>query len=283
MHPLTSCQGDVVPLTPTRFLEKAGQKLLRVTAETLRINPERSEHKSFLSTFFQKSGGFQRQSLWWDFKGRSPLTTKGGETVMDWLLYEKGLMDKGYKTICGVDEAGRGPLAGEVYAAAVILRPNELIENVNDSKKLSEKKREKLFDVIREQAIAYSIAYASVEEIEEMNILKATMLAMKRAVENLMVKPDYVIVDGNKTPDLTIPCQAIVKGDAKSLSIASASILAKVSRDRKLREYALQYPQYGFEKHKGYGTKAHVEALQQYGVCKIHRKSFLKKILENRE
>ncbi len=202
---------------------------------------------------------------------------------MDWLLYENELRKKGYQNICGVDEAGRGPLAGEVCAVAVILKPNEIIEGVNDSKKLSEKKREKLFDIIKEKAVAYSIAYASVEEIEELNILQATMLAMKRAVENLSVKPDYVIIDGNKTPELSIPCQAIVKGDAKSMSIASASILAKVSRDRKLKEYALQYPQYGFEKHKGYGTKAHVQALKQYGACKIHRKSFLKKILDDNQ
>ncbi len=198
---------------------------------------------------------------------------------MDWLLYENELKKKGYQYICGVDEAGRGPLAGEVYAAAVILKPDEIIEGVNDSKKLSEKKREKLFDTIIEKVLAYGIASASVEEIETMNILQATMLAMKRAIENLPVKADYAIIDGNKTPELSIPCHSIIKGDAKSMSIASASILAKVSRDRKMKEYALQYPQYGFDKHKGYGTKVHVEALKQYGVCEIHRLSFLKKIL----
>ena len=190
---------------------------------------------------------------------------------MDWLLYENELKKKGYQYICGVDEAGRGPLAGEVYAAAVILKSDEIIEGVNDSKKLSEKKREKLFNIITEKVLAYSIATASVEEIETMNILQATLLAMKRAIENLPVKVDYAIIDGNKTPELSIPCHSIIKGDAKSMSIASASILAKVSRDRKMKEYALQYPQYGFDKHKGYGTKAHVEALKQYGTCEIHR------------
>ena len=198
---------------------------------------------------------------------------------MDWLLYENELKKKGYQYICGVDEAGRGPLAGEVYAAAVILKSDEIIEGVNDSKKLSEKKREKLFNIITEKVLAYSIATASVEEIETMNILQATLLAMKRAIENLPVKVDYAIIDGNKTPELSIPCHSIIKGDAKSMSIASASILAKVSRDRKMKEYALQYPQYGFDKHKGYGTKAHVEALKQYGTCEIHRLSFLTKIL----
>ena len=199
---------------------------------------------------------------------------------MDWLQYENELKEKGYRYICGVDEAGRGPLAGEVYAAAVILKADEIIEGVNDSKKLSEKKRDVLFKTIQERALAYSVAFASVEEIEEMNILQATLLAMKRAVETLNITPDYAIIDGNKIPNLTVPCQAIVKGDAKSMSIASASILAKVSRDRKMKEYALQYPQYGFEKHKGYGTKIHIEALKQYGACAIHRQSFLKNILK---
>ena len=199
---------------------------------------------------------------------------------MDWLQYENELKEKGYRYICGVDEAGRGPLAGEVYAAAVILKADEIIEGVNDSKKLSEKKRDVLFKTIQEKALAYSVAFASVEEIEEMNILQATLLAMKRAVETLNITPDYAIIDGNKIPNLTVPCQAIVKGDAKSMSIASASILAKVSRDRKMKEYALQYPQYGFEKHKGYGTKIHIEALKQYGACAIHRQSFLKNILK---
>lgn len=198
---------------------------------------------------------------------------------MDWFLNENELIDQGYKSICGVDEAGRGPLAGPVCAAAVILKPNDIIEGVNDSKKLTEKKREMLYDIIKERAISYSIAFATVGEIEELNILNATMLAMKRAVEGLSVPADYAIIDGNKTPDLQIPCNYVIKGDAKSMSIASASILAKVTRDRLLVEYAEQYPEYQFEKHKGYGTKAHREALLEYGHCPVHRLSFLKKIL----
>ena len=199
---------------------------------------------------------------------------------MDWLLHENEVRAKGFRYICGVDEAGRGPLAGPVCAAAVILRDNQIIEGVNDSKKLSEKKREALFDVIREEALAYSIAFATVEEIEELNILNATMLAMKRAVEGLSTKADYALIDGNKTPNLDIPCEYVIKGDANSMSIAAASILAKVSRDRLCREYAEKYPEYGFEKHKGYGTKAHVAALKEYGPCPYHRMSCLGKILK---
>lgn len=198
---------------------------------------------------------------------------------MDWLEYEKEAIAKGYKAVCGVDEAGRGPLAGPVCAAAVILPENTVIDGVNDSKKLSEKKREALFDVIKEQALSYSIAFASVEEIEEVNILNATMLAMKRAVEGLDIKADYAMIDGNRLPDLSIDSEFIVKGDAKSMSIACASILAKVSRDRLLYKYAEEYPEYLFDKHKGYGTKAHVEAIKKYGPCPYHRLSFLKKIL----
>lgn len=199
---------------------------------------------------------------------------------MNWLEFEQQAAAKGYSAICGVDEAGRGPLAGPVCAAAVILPENTVIDGVNDSKKLSEKKREALFDVICETARSYSIEYASVEEIEELNILNATMLAMKRAVEGLDVKADYAMIDGNRTPDLEIESEFIIKGDAKSMSVACASILAKVSRDRLLYEYAKDYPQYGFEKHKGYGTKAHTEALKEYGPCPYHRMSFLKKILK---
>ncbi|MBQ7744090.1 MAG: ribonuclease HII [Ruminococcus sp.] len=198
---------------------------------------------------------------------------------MDWLEFEKEAAAKGYKAVCGVDEAGRGPLAGPVCAAAVILPENTIIEVVNDSKKLSEKKREALFDVIKEQALSYSIAFASVEEIEEMNILNATMLAMKRAVEGLDVKADYAMIDGNRLPNLDIDSEFIIKGDAKSMSIACASILAKVSRDRLLYKYAEEFPEYSFDKHKGYGTKLHVEALKKYGPCKYHRLSFLTKIL----
>ena len=199
---------------------------------------------------------------------------------MNWLEFEQQAAARGYSAICGVDEAGRGPLAGPVCAAAVILPENKVIDGVNDSKKLSEKKREALFDVICETARSYSIAYASVEEIEELNILNATMLAMKRAVEGLDIKADYAMIDGNRTPDLEIESEFIIKGDAKSMSVACASILAKVSRDRLLYEYAKEYPQYGFEKHKGYGTKAHTEAIKEYGPCPYHRMSFLKKILK---
>lgn len=198
---------------------------------------------------------------------------------MELLEYENELYAQGYSTICGVDEAGRGPLAGPVCAGAVILKKGQVIEGVNDSKKLSEKKREKLFDVIKEEALAYGIGWASVEEIEEINILNAAMLAMKRAVEQLSVKPEYALIDGNKTPELKIPSMAIVKGDSLSESIAAASILAKVSRDRLLLELAKDYPEYHFEKHKGYGTKLHREMILKYGPCEIHRLSFLKKIL----
>lgn len=197
---------------------------------------------------------------------------------MNWIEYEQSAELKGYKAICGVDEAGRGPLAGPVCAAAVILPPNTIIDGVNDSKKLTEKKREALFDVIKETAVSYSIAYAGVEEIESINILNATMLAMKRAVEGLDVKADYAMIDGNKMPPLDIDGETIVKGDAKSMSIACASILAKVSRDRLLYDYAKEYPQYQFDKHKGYGTAAHREAILEYGPCPYHRMSFLKKI-----
>lgn len=197
---------------------------------------------------------------------------------MDWLEFEKEALAKGYKSVCGVDEAGRGPLAGPVCAAAVILPEGVIIDGVNDSKKLSEKKRESLFDVIREQALSYSIAYATVDEIEEINILNATMLAMRRAIDVLDIKADYAMIDGNKIPPLDIDAECIVKGDAKSMSIACASILAKVSRDRLLYKYAEEYPMYGFDKHKGYGTKVHREAILKYGPCPYHRKSFLKKL-----
>ena len=199
---------------------------------------------------------------------------------MNWLEFEQEAINKGYHRVCGVDEAGRGPLAGPVCAAAVILPENTIIEGVNDSKKLGEKKREALFEVIKAEAVSYSIAYASVEEIESMNILNATMLAMKRAVEGLDVKADYAMIDGNRLPDLCIDSEFIIKGDAKSMSIACASILAKVSRDRLLYKYAEEYPMYGFDKHKGYGTKAHTAAIKEFGPCPYHRMSFLKKILK---
>jgi ribonuclease HII len=182
--------------------------------------------------------------------------------------------------VCGVDEAGRGPLAGPVYAAAVILSPDRPIEGLNDSKKLSEKKREALYDMILERAESYCIASASVAEIEEYNILGATYLAMTRAVQGLSVKPQLALIDGNRIPpQLEVAAQTVVKGDAQSESIAAASILAKVTRDRLLIEMDAQYPQYGFAVHKGYGTAAHTAALKEYGPCPEHRPSFLKKIL----
>ena len=199
---------------------------------------------------------------------------------MDWLLYENAAYDQGFQYVCGVDEAGRGPLAGPVCAAAVILPKGMIIEGVNDSKKLTEKKREALFDVICDSALAYSIVFADVAEIEEINILRATMNAMKRAVEGLNLKADFAYIDGNTMPPIDINGECIVKGDAKSMSVACASILAKVSRDRLMLKYAEEYPQYGFEKHKGYGTKVHTEAIREFGPCPIHRPSFLKKILK---
>ncbi len=192
---------------------------------------------------------------------------------------EKEALSKGYRFICGVDEAGRGPLAGPVCAAAVILDENRPIEGINDSKKLSEKKREALFDVILENAVAYGIAFATVEEIEEVNILNATYLAMNRAIESLSIKADFALIDGNRVPkDIKVNCQTVVKGDAKSMSIAAASILAKVTRDRLLLEYDQKYPQYGFAKHKGYGTAEHMNAIREFGISEVHRPSFLKKL-----
>ena len=194
--------------------------------------------------------------------------------------YEKEVMAYGFQSVCGVDEAGRGPLAGPVCAAAVILPVDTVIEGLDDSKKLTEKKRELLYPVICEKAIAYAMAFASVEEIESINILEATFLAMKRAIADLPVPADCAIIDGNRSPrDVSIPCGALVKGDSLSLSVAAASILAKVTRDRLMLTYDKEYPQYQFAKHKGYGTKEHIEAIKTYGPCPIHRLSFLKNIL----
>ncbi|MBQ4153756.1 MAG: ribonuclease HII [Clostridia bacterium] len=194
-------------------------------------------------------------------------------------IYEKELSENGYKFICGVDEAGRGPLAGPVCAAAVILPIDAEIPGLNDSKKLSEKKREALFPVVIEKAVAYSIAYATVEEIEEHNILNATFIAMNRAVEGLSVRADYALVDGNRVPkDCPVPVTTVVKGDSLSMSIAAASILAKVSRDRLMTEIDKKYPQYNFKKHKGYGTAEHMDCIRAFGPCPEHRPSFLKKL-----
>lgn len=188
---------------------------------------------------------------------------------------------KNHTVICGVDEAGRGPLAGDVYAAAVVFSDNVFIDGINDSKKLSEKKRELLFDEIIKKSEAYCISTASVEEIDTFNILQATFLAMKRAVDGLKIKPELALIDGNRLPSLDIPAKDIVKGDGLSASIAAASILAKVSRDRYMKEQAEKYPEYQFEKHKGYGTELHIRLINEYGSCEIHRRSFLKKILKN--
>ena len=194
--------------------------------------------------------------------------------------FEKAAVNSGFSFICGVDEAGRGPLAGPVCAAAVILPVGAVIEGLDDSKKLTEKKREKLYDIIKETAVAYSVAYGTLEEIETVNILEAIYLAMNRAIEGLTVKPDFALIDGNRVPrGIKIPCETIVKGDSKSMSVAAASVLAKVTRDRLMLEYDKKYPEYNFKKHKGYGTKEHTELIKQYGPCEIHRLSFLKNIL----
>ncbi len=195
----------------------------------------------------------------------------------DMWLYERKYLEKGCKLVCGVDEAGRGPLAGPVFAAAVIL-PQELqIDGLDDSKKLSEKKREALFDIICEKAIAFGIASSDEKEIDDINILNASLLAMKRAVSKLSVSPDVILVDGNKTFETDVHINSLVKGDSLSANIAAASILAKVSRDRFMLKVAERYPEYRFEKHKGYPTKLHYEMVEAYGISDVHRKTFFKK------
>ena len=192
--------------------------------------------------------------------------------------YEHAAAEKGYEVICGVDEAGRGPLAGPVCAAAVILPRDLEIEGLNDSKKLSDKRRRALYDIITEQAVAYGIALVDEKKIDEINILQATFFAMRQAVEQLAVKPSLALVDGNREPDFgDVPVQTIIKGDALSANIAAASILAKVTRDRFMEEQDEKYPQYGFAVHKGYGTQAHYAALREFGPSPIHRMTFLKK------
>ena len=190
---------------------------------------------------------------------------------------EHSLFAKGYHLICGVDEAGRGPLAGPVCAAAVILPPDADIPGLNDSKKLSDKRRRELFPVIKEQAVAYGIAFADHQEIDKINILQATFLAMQRAIDQLQVCPQLALIDGNRERDFGLPVQTVVHGDSLSASIAAASVLAKVTRDDYMLQMAEQYPEYGFEVHKGYGTKAHYQALTEHGPSPIHRMSFLKK------
>lgn len=190
---------------------------------------------------------------------------------------EDGLKQQGIGVICGVDEAGRGPLAGPVYAAAVILPEHLEIPGLDDSKKLTDKRRRELMPIIKQQAIAYGIGVATEKEIDEINILQATFLAMQRAIDQLEGKADFALIDGNREKDFGLPVMTVVKGDSRSANIAAASVLAKVSRDDYMDEMAKQYPQYGFEIHKGYGTKAHYEALRTYGHCDLHRVTFLKK------
>ena len=197
---------------------------------------------------------------------------------VDMIHYENLQKAKGFQLVCGVDEAGRGPLAGPVCAAAVILPQDVNIPGLNDSKKLSDKRRREMYPLIKEQAIAYSIAFATEEEIDSINILQATFLAMQRAIDGLQTKADFALIDGNREKDFGLPVKTIVGGDGLSASIAAASILAKVTRDDFMLELAKEYPQYGFEVHKGYGTKAHYEALAQHGPSKVHRMSFLKKL-----
>ena len=202
------------------------------------------------------------------------------EAPIDLWLYETEAFDAGIRLICGVDEAGRGPLAGPVCAAAVILPPGLEIPGLNDSKKLTDKKRRELYDIIIEQAVSYGIAFASEQEIDEINILQATFLAMERAMQTLSPQPELALIDGNRTKDFGLPVRTIVKGDSLSASIAAASILAKVTRDRLMEEYDAQYPQYGFAVHKGYGTKRHYAALTEFGPCEEHRQTFLRKFYE---
>ncbi|MBR4131352.1 MAG: ribonuclease HII [Oscillospiraceae bacterium] len=197
-----------------------------------------------------------------------------------WVL-ENARYSDDIQCICGVDEAGRGPLAGPVYAAAVILPRDLVIEGLNDSKKLTEKRREALYDVIVAQALAYGIGSADEKEIDEINILQATFLAMRRAIAQMSIRPDLALIDGNRDSDFGVPAETVIGGDGKSANIAAASILAKVTRDRVMLEYAEQYPQYGFDVHKGYGTKRHYEALREFGPCPIHRRSFLRKFYEH--
>ena len=206
---------------------------------------------------------------------------KTKEPVLLSMEKEMEIRAKGFTAVCGIDEAGRGPLAGPVVAAAVILPEDIQLPGVNDSKKITEKKREILFDFVKEHALAYGIGEASETEIDEINILQATFLAMRRAVEALQIPADYALVDGNRIQGLPVPAETVIGGDGKVLSIAAASILAKVTRDRYMRDMAAQYPEYGFEKHKGYGTKAHYAAIEQYGICPLHRKTFLKKVLNH--
>lgn len=199
--------------------------------------------------------------------------------MIDKLAYERELAESGYSRICGADEVGRGPLAGPVVCAAVIMPLKDVVEGVDDSKKLSAKKREYLAEVIKEKAVSWAICRVEPSIIDEINILNATKLCMKNAVESLAVKPDFLITDGNMKLDVTVPQRSIVKGDALSYSIGAASIIAKVYRDKLMDDYAKEYPEYLFDKNKGYGTKVHIDALIRSGICPVHRRSFVKKWL----
>ena len=203
---------------------------------------------------------------------------KQKQRLAEMKVHEAELHDKGYKYIAGVDEVGRGPLAGPVVAAAVILPEDFDVPGVDDSKKLSEKRREELFDIITERAVAYGIGMADHSIIDEINILQATKLAMKEAISSLQQQPDYILFDAMRIDDLEIPQESVIKGDAKVLAVAAASIVAKVTRDRMMAEYSAEYPGYAFEKNKGYGTKAHYEGLREYGMCPIHRRTFLRNL-----
>jgi ribonuclease HII len=199
---------------------------------------------------------------------------------IDRLIYEKKLWQQGYQFVAGIDEVGRGPLAGAVYACAIIFEKDLIIPEVQDSKKLSEKKRKLLFDLIKENAVSYAIGTASEKEIDTINIRQASFLAMRRAVEGLNVKPDYLLVDGFDLPDSKLPSEGIIKGDDKSFTIAAASIIAKVSRDAYMKDLDKKYPNYKFAINKGYGTKEHIEAIKKYGITPVHRKTFLTKIID---
>ena len=210
------------------------------------------------------------------------MTTRAKKTPVQWFALEDEAARAGFRTVCGVDEAGRGPLAGPVYAAAVILPPHCEIPGLNDSKKLTEKRRDALYDVITREALCWAVGLADEREIDEINILQATFSAMRRAVEGLSRVPDYVLVDGNRDPSIGLPTATLVGGDGKAACIAAASVLAKVTRDRLMCEYDELYPVYGFAKHKGYGSKAHYRALLEHGPCPIHRMTFLKNLEEKR-
>ena len=211
------------------------------------------------------------------------MANKKESLAIDFWEHQRKWEAEGYQAVCGIDEAGRGPLCGPVVAAAVILPMGAEIPGLNDSKKLSEKKREALYDVILEKALAWHVSFVDEKVIDEINILNATFQAMHQAVDGLQIPADFALVDGNRAKGFSIPTECVVGGDGKAACIAAASILAKVSRDRFMIKMAEKYPEYGFEKHKGYGTKAHYQALETYGVCPIHRKTFLKKFFQSHE